>query len=116
VEESVNYNWGSDSPYEEAGTSDEWSARWEGLVRAQFSETYTFQATVAEADEREFCVCVCVHFGLGWVACVWECVCVSLEGGGGIQFYQLFYTLPPQETHTGVFHSVGLFLLASICR
>jgi len=52
VEESVNYNWGSDSPYEEAGTSDEWSARWEGLVRAQFSETYTFQATVAEADER----------------------------------------------------------------
>ena len=50
--ETISYDWGSDSPYQEGSTSNEWSARWNGLVQAQYTETYTFQATIAEADER----------------------------------------------------------------
>ena len=52
LEPAVNYNWGSDSPYQEAGTSNQWSARWSGLLAASFSETYTFHTPIAEADER----------------------------------------------------------------
>jgi hypothetical protein len=52
VEPAVDYNWGSDSPYAEAGTSNEWSARWKGLLQSQHSEVHTFQASIAEEDER----------------------------------------------------------------
>ena len=52
MESKIDYNWGSDAPYAEAHMSDEWSARWEGLVSVPHSETYTFVASVAEADER----------------------------------------------------------------
>ena len=52
TEKAISYAWGSDSPYQEGSTSNEWSARWNGLVQAKYEETYTFQALIAEADER----------------------------------------------------------------
>jgi hypothetical protein len=52
LEPAVDYNWGSDLPYAEALMSDQWSARWRGLVKVPYSETYTFVTSIAEADER----------------------------------------------------------------
>jgi hypothetical protein len=61
VEPAVDYNWGSDSPYQEAGTATEWSVRWRGLMTARYSETYTLHTPIAEADERACPVSACVR-------------------------------------------------------
>ncbi|MCB0633151.1 MAG: PQQ-dependent sugar dehydrogenase, partial [Lewinella sp.] len=42
IDANVNFNWGTGSPNATEVGTDQFSVRWTGLVRPQYSETYTF--------------------------------------------------------------------------
>lgn len=42
IDPNINFNWGSEKAPAPGLPSTDWSARWTGLVQAQYSQTYTF--------------------------------------------------------------------------
>uniref|UniRef100_A0A7S0EWB6 PA14 domain-containing protein n=1 Tax=Hanusia phi TaxID=3032 RepID=A0A7S0EWB6_9CRYP len=49
---NVDFDVGDSTPNEYVGIVDGFSIQWQGFVKPQFSETYTFTGIVAEKDER----------------------------------------------------------------